>query len=388
MTTKPCSNTGSLNLWKQNYYMKRRIFKSVVLFLALSFAVCTNAQTNNERVYIQDLTVTPGGEAQCLTIALENGAHSDYTAFQFDVELPAGMEVAYYEDEAEVYIAEEDHVYPTRRNDHVVVYKVVDNIVKIRCYSATNKAFAKTSGALIDMYVVPTAYIKPGNVEIKLHNVLFAKQNENAGYKAETLTFDNVQVGDECNLTLNISASNKFSTAIFPFDVPAIPDGFEVYSCNSTNGENLVLDMQSSIKAYTPYIVYAPNGFKAIMNGTVAVDKYQERVTDGYLTGTVVPQEIGGGKGYYVMQNKGEGTMFYKVGDTAFAIPAGKCWLTIPQEKQSSAMFRLARNTTAIEEVNGEKNAEKVIYDLQGRKIKEITSTGIYIIDNSKTFVK
>ena len=51
-------------------------------------------------------------------------------------------------------------------------------------------------------------------------------------------------------------------------------------------------------------------------------------------------------------------------------------------------MFRLARNTTAIEEVNGEKNAEKVIYDLQGRKIKEITSTGIYIIDNSKTFVK
>lgn len=368
--------------------MKRRIFKSVVLFFALSFAICANAQTNNERVYIQDLSVVPGGEAQCLTIALENGAHSDYTAFQFDVELPAGMEVAYYEGEAEVYIAAENHVYPTRRNDHVVVYKVVDNKIKIRCYSATNKAFEKTSGALIDIYVVPTAYIKPGNVEIKLHNVLFAKKDESAGYKAETLTFNNVQTSDECSLTLNISSTNKFSTTVLPFDVPAIPDGIEVYSCNSANGENLVLEMQNSIVAYTPYIIYAPNGFKATLNGTIATDRYQENVTDGYLTGTVVAQEIAGGNGYYVMQNKGEGAMFYKVNNTTFSIPAGKCWLKIPQEMQNCAMFRLSRNTTAIEDIEGEMNEEKVIYDLQGRKIKEITSTGIYIIDNNKTFVK
>ena len=42
---------------------------------------------------------------------------------------------------------------------------------------------------------------------------------------------------------------------------------------------------------------------------------------------------------------------------------------------------------TAIEEVKGE-NAEKVIYDLTGRRVESITNAGIYIVDGKKVLVK
>ena len=45
-------------------------------------------------------------------------------------------------------------------------------------------------------------------------------------------------------------------------------------------------------------------------------------------------------------------------------------------------------NTTAIEEVKGEKEEVKTIYDLCGRKVSSIEKPGIYIVDGKKVIVK
>lgn len=45
-------------------------------------------------------------------------------------------------------------------------------------------------------------------------------------------------------------------------------------------------------------------------------------------------------------------------------------------------------NTTAIEEVKGENDEVKAIYDLTGRRINEIAGPGIYIVGGKKVFVK
>lgn len=45
-------------------------------------------------------------------------------------------------------------------------------------------------------------------------------------------------------------------------------------------------------------------------------------------------------------------------------------------------------NTTGINEVKGESGKAKVIYDLTGRQIKEITRPGIYIVNGKKVSVK
>ena len=43
---------------------------------------------------------------------------------------------------------------------------------------------------------------------------------------------------------------------------------------------------------------------------------------------------------------------------------------------------------TDIEEVKGENGEVKTIYDLQGRKLSEITEPGIYIVGGKKVWVK
>ena len=346
------------------------------------FAMQAAAQ---ERLYIEGPELTPGdATAKLLTISFENAAYEDYCAFQFDVQLPSGLELAYDKrGRARVALNTGDDSYI---DDHTLSWTVENNLIKLRCFSANNSCFWGNGGALIDIYVVPTSYLKPGDVEIKLTDVMFARITEQAGYTADLITSTAVQASSTSTLNLNVSATNKFSTAVFPFDVTELPTGLEAYSCSSTSGENLVMSKQQSIKAFTPYILYAANGYNGTLSGTVDASKYAETVTEGYLTGTLINREIAGGNGYYVMQNKGEGPMFYRVEDTAFAIPAGKCWLTIPAELQGSTAFRLD-GTTGISEVKGENGEVETIYDLTGRRVKE-AQKGIYIINGKKALIK
>ena len=53
----------------------------------------------------------------------------------------------------------------------------------------------------------------------------------------------------------------------------------------------------------------------------------------------------------------------------------------------SSYSFRI-EGSTGIEDVEGENEDVKAIYDLQGRKLTEITEPGVYIIDGKKVLVK
>ena len=353
-------------------------FSNAVMLVALFGVMPAVAQ---EKLYIDGVPYTPGGEVDYFTIGLENGAHDDYTAFQFDLVLPAGLELAYADGEPEIYISEDDDVYTARRDDHAVTYQVHPDFVRVICYSPSNKVIA-SSGNLVDIYVTPSPYLKPGDIEIKLLNVKFGKVTEEYGFKADELILDGLTAEAACTLPVNVE---KYGTVVFPFDVEEIPAGLEVYSCNSANGANLVLTKQSKAVAYTPYILYAENGFAGTLSGTVDAGKYSEVVTDGYLCGAIVAQEIGAGNGYYVMQDNGEGAAFYSV-DASSTIVAGECWLALPAALQGSASFRLD-GSTGIDEVKGESGEVKTVYDLQGRRVANPTK-GIYIVGGKKVVVK
>lgn len=53
-----------------------------------------------------------------------------------------------------------------------------------------------------------------------------------------------------------------------------------------------------------------------------------------------------------------------------------------------SMRFGLDSGTTGVDEVNADSGEERVIYDLQGRKLSEITDPGIYIVNGKKIHVK
>lgn len=378
---------------------REKLLLSTALFLCAVFA---QAQ---ERVYIKSpLTVEPGTSKTNIyfTLSLDaEEAEEPFAGFQMDIVLPEGLEIEYTKAGKPRITLVKPGVYPSYTDyddegEEIAVYthslniSEVGDAVRVIVYSSDPdeelRYFTKKKGDLIRVYVRPTAYLKPGDMEVTLRNVSLAKIDA-TGNTTKEVSLTGVTAAATSTLSLRVSAANQFGTAVLPFDVAEIPAGLEVYSCHKTSGEYLLLERQSSIKAYTPYILYAANGFEGTLSGAVDADKYSATVTDGYLTGTVVTQEIGGVEGHYVMQNKGDGPMFYRIADDdTFSIQPGKCWLTLPSDLQGSVAFRLdGEGTTGIQESSEIKNQKSgIIYDLTGRRVSKIAEHGIYIIDGRK----
>ena len=371
------------------------LLSAILLFSSFGAVVA------QERVYIKSpLTVEPGTSKANIyfTLSLDGAACEEpFAGYQMDIVLPEGLSIEYLSNGKPRITLVKPGVLPsyTDYNDegeevdvytHSLNFGEVGDAVRVIVYSSDPdenlRYFTKKSGDLLRVNVRPTAYLKPGDVEIKLRNVTFSKIDA-TGTTQPSVSLSGVTAATTSTVSVKVSAAHQYSTLVLPFDVASIPDGLTVYSCNNTNGENLVLTPQSRIKAYTPYILYAPNGYDGTLSGAVDASKYSEVVTDGYLTGAVATQEISGGAGHYVLQNKGDGPMFYKVGDSStFSIQPGKCWLTLPEGVQSATAFRFG-TTTAVEQLKIS-NENAAIYDLSGRRQNDTNQRGIYIVNGQK----
>ena len=123
-------------------------------------------------------------------------------------------------------------------------------------------------------------------------------------------------------------------------------------------------------------------------------DEYTLNMLVGTLEQTTVNATDGTMSNYkFTIADGDEAPMFYPFEDnTTFS--AGKAylqiptaWLTAAAQKSVSVRFDDGE-TTGVDGIAGECTEGKYIYDLQGRKINEITESGIYIIDGKRVFVK
>ena len=372
------------------FYLKQ-LFAALLLLLPL----CANAQADvpagaTNYFYIEDgCTVQPGAAANFYVSFVGTGYYSAYNVvFGFpECATPTRSTIVKTSLSPYPYVMveeedEEGEIVETKEYSHSVSYNVVDNALRLGCFSTLNASFTKQSGRLCRVYFTASPYAKPGTLPITFTEQKLVKSDESAVVPAN-YTSNAVTVGTTSTLTLKVSATNKFGTCILPFDAE-IPQGMKIYSCNEVKGENLVLVEQASFKAYTPYIIYAENGCEATLTGEVDASKYSETVTNGLLTGTVVTSTVQAGDGNYVMQNKGDGPVFYKVNDAPFVLAPGKCWLTLPASMQSAGSFGFEFGTTGIDNVAPTAQQSNVIYDISGRKVNAVTTPGIYIVNGKK----
>ena len=93
--------------------------------------------------------------------------------------------------------------------------------------------------------------------------------------------------------------------------------------------------------------------------------------------------------GYYAIAG---GELKYAASENA-SLGSFRWYMNIESRTQSSVpqasiAIREIDGTTGVEEVRTEDANVKGIYDLQGRKIDEITKPGLYIVDGKKVLVK
>ena len=358
------------------------------------------AETTTDRVVLSELTVEPGGEYGFFSVSLEGA--TTYTAYEVHLFLPDGLEVYHMDGAPVVYMASDDlsldgnDIYPFTKNlltqkktyTHSVSSNVMGNELIVACISTKNEDFKATSGTLFHVFVQASPYLKPGNVEIGVKDVVLVTKAETK-YLPEDYVSTAVQAAATSTLALKVSATNKFGTCILPFDYTLPADGsLEAYTCDTHTADALVLSKVTEMEAYTPYIIYSEAGFSATPTGAVDATKYPAdgKVQSGHLVGTLVPCELTAGS--YVMQNQGDGPMFYRVGAVPFALSAGKCYVELPAGT-NAASLRIGGSTTGIESIhNSEFIIQNCIYNLLGQPVDKMLPGRVYIVNGRKVIAK
>lgn len=169
-------------------------------------------------------------------------------------------------------------------------------------------------------------------------------------------------------------------------------EGIKAYTAtgyNSDNGE-LTLVMIKEAKAGTGLYVSGNPGTYTIP--TISSTAYNSlNMFVGVNEESTISTTDGSYTNYIYTKPTGKEAGFYKVTSDR-AIPAGKAYLQIPTawlNEETTSEAKAVKlvfddgDSTGIDEVNRVESKEDVIYDLQGRRVKN-PSKGIYIINGKK----
>lgn len=192
------------------------------------------------------------------------------------------------------------------------------------------------------------------------------------------------------SLTIGSTGSTTFSS-IYNLDFSNV-DGIKAYTAtgyNSDNGELTLVRIKEAKAGTGLYVSGNPGTYTIPTISSTAYNSLNMFV--GVNEETTISTTDGSYTNYIYTKPTGKEAGFYKV-TTDRAIPAGKAYLQIPtawlnEETASEAKaVKLVFDdgeSTGIDDVNRVESKEDVIYDLQGRRVKN-PSKGIYIINGRK----
>lgn len=177
-------------------------------------------------------------------------------------------------------------------------------------------------------------------------------------------------------------------------------DGVNVYytTGNINNGYLGLVEITSNIISPETGIVIKYETEQNLTFAPHVVSPGTETVSGNLLKGTtkktLIPKETN--KEYYVLALKeGLGLGFYRAvngeNENEFYNGAFRAYLEMPaaQGQGTAAFFGFDwDNVTGLDNVVTEGTGAKVIYDLSGRRVKEITTSGLYIVNGKKVYVK
>lgn len=196
------------------------------------------------------------------------------------------------------------------------------------------------------------------------------------GYGSAPTTW-NVVEASSVNLTIG---STGYATAYFPFAV-TIPEGVKAYTVSAAaDGVATLSPLTGTIPANTGVILSGEveTAYPFAIT-TSQVSKVEGNLLDGVTIATDLDPETS-----YILANGANGLGFYKVDPTDTKLAANKAYLN--NANGSFFSLKLDGAVTGIQSVeNAAENAPA--YDLQGRRLPQVPTKGLYI-QNGKKIMK
>ncbi|MBQ8572025.1 MAG: chitobiase/beta-hexosaminidase C-terminal domain-containing protein [Ruminococcus sp.] len=184
--------------------------------------------------------------------------------------------------------------------------------------------------------------------------------------------------------TLTVSSAG-WATLFLNYDA-VIPAGAKCYYISEVKSDAVTLtEISNSIPANTAVIVEAEAGSYTFNVATEDVATIESNMA-GRTAAEYVEEDA------YILAKVDDNIGFYPVEKLGgvFLCYANRAYLpasALTAEQQNSVGFRFDFATTAVEKVEM-RNEKEEIYDLQGRRINEITEPGIYIVNGVKRVVR
>ena len=205
-------------------------------------------------------------------------------------------------------------------------------------------------------------------------------------------------------------SEHHWGTLYLPYAV-TIPEGVTAYYATidgvDVSGKMLTLNkVEKIIPAATPVLLNREENMNASYRFEYTTEQSLTTIIGNIFEGRIMESlvECGNGKNYYMLLKAGKGEAFYWVfkeydangilypgeNKTHIKCEANKAYFAFDAQGANVAAFsfRVGEGTTEIDDVKGENGEVKAIYDLQGRKLNEITNPGIYIVNGKKVVVK
>ena len=216
----------------------------------------------------------------------------------------------------------------------------------------------------------------------------------------------------EVSYSRTFGRGTAWGTLILPYAVE-VPEGVSAYYATiDAVGEKVIslTDVGSVIPAHEAVLINRGEENKtatANFDFVYTTETPEVDVEGNIFVGNVIANLVKceEGRRYYQLFNGGKGEAFYWIFDEYdengdvhtgehrgyIKCEANKAYLSIGAEanvsSSSSYSFRFD-GTTGVEDVKTESGEVKAIYDLQGRKLTEVTKSGFYIVDGEKVLVK